>query len=88
MGPAVRMVRRALEIDLEEIRLLAEAAKRAPSSDIRLKLLHHIGDEVNEAMFWNHHLAHVQYADRMPHRPPYDDPFAVKEEEEQKQGKK
>jgi len=87
MGPVVRMVRRALEIDLEEIRLLAEAATRAPSPDIRLKLLYHIGDEVHEAMFWNHHLAHVQYADRMPHRPPYDDPFAVKDEK-QEQGKK
>ncbi|MBC7336050.1 MAG: hypothetical protein H5U01_07240, partial [Clostridia bacterium] len=73
---AEHMVRRALEIDLEEIRLLAEAARTAPAYAIRQRLLYHIADEVKEAMFWNHHLAHVAYA--APRRPPYDDPYAVK----------
>ncbi|MBC7347929.1 MAG: hypothetical protein H5U00_10860, partial [Clostridia bacterium] len=52
---AEHMVRRALEIDLEEIRLLAEAARTAPAYAIRQRLLYHIADEVKEAMFWNHH---------------------------------
>lgn len=67
-----REVKRALEIDLEEIRLLAEAAAIAPNIVIRYKLLRHIEDELREVFFWNHHLGHVEYAGRPPYYPPYD----------------
>lgn len=91
-------VRRALQIDLEEIKLLAEAANMVPSHDIRHKLLHHIISEACEAMFWNHHLGHVEYMAGPPHmpppsypppyHPPYDDPFTMQEKAEEKQEKK
>ncbi|MBC7345522.1 MAG: hypothetical protein H5U03_08920 [Clostridia bacterium] len=74
-------VRRAIEIDLEEIRLLTEAAALATDLGVRHKLLHFIVDEVLEAMFWNHHLGHVLYR---VGRPRYEDPYSYGEKQEQK----
>lgn len=88
-GRIYHEVRRALDIDLEEIKLLAEAAGMVPSCALRYKLLHHIMGEACEAMFWNHHLAHLEQMPGPPHmpppsypppyHPPYDDPFALQE---------
>ena len=84
-------VRRALNIDLEEIKLLAEAAGMTDSPGIRYVLLKHICNEVHEAMFWNHYLARMDHMPPHypppyhppygppPYDPPYGDPFTVKE---------
>lgn len=74
MNGAYHKTKRALEIDLEEIRLLAEAAAGTPSFGVRHTLLNHILGEVEEAMFWNHHLAHLM-AYEPPYKPPYPPPY-------------
>ncbi|SMB98130.1 hypothetical protein SAMN00808754_2145 [Thermanaeromonas toyohensis ToBE] len=75
-------VRRALQIDLEQIKYLAEAAGMVNSPGIRHTLLKHICSEVHEAMFWNHHLAHMDHMPppySPPYHPPYGDPFTMQE---------
>ncbi|CEP67617.1 Uncharacterized [Moorella glycerini] len=74
MNGSYHKTKRALEIDLEEIRLLAEAAAATPSFGVRHTLLNHILGEVEEAMFWNHHLAHLMVYEP-PYQPPYPPPY-------------
>lgn len=66
------LVRKAFELDLEEIRLLAMAASCAPIA-VSQQLLRIIMDEVREASFWNALLA--CYHDGM--MPPCPDPGGV-----------
>ncbi len=67
------LVRRAVEFDLEEIRLLTAAARTAPPG-VRLVLLRVINDEARELVFWTTLLAFSQHEDGLmpPPRPPYD----------------
>ncbi len=81
------LVKRALEIDLEEIKHLAAACRTAPIA-VRHVLLGIIGDETREACIWNTILAYY-HEDMMPAypdtgdmygpRPPYGDYDPYKE---------
>lgn len=81
-----QLIRRALELDLEEIRILARAAQTAPAH-VRQKLLKIIIIEAQEACFWNTHLACCRHRDGMMppcpgdiYQPFQEDPGKEKEE--------
>lgn len=74
-----RMVERAYEIDLEEISLLANAARTAPI-EVSWELLKMISSEVMDAGFWLTLLATRQHC-----MPPCPSPFSAEGDTENKE---
>ncbi|MDH7577283.1 MAG: hypothetical protein QHH75_05515 [Bacillota bacterium] len=75
------LVRRAVEIDLEEIRLLASAARTAPPG-IRPVLLSVIVSEAHDIMFWNALLAFGRDDMMPPPSPIYEEYYPYQEKDD------
>ena len=81
-------VRRAFELDMEEIKLFAEAAREAPVP-VAHQMLGMIGSEMWEASLWDGILAACDgwhaFPPPSPPRPPFaDPPYAVSEQPDTK----
>lgn len=71
-------IRKILEIELEQIKLLADAVAMASNFCLRDKLLKIMNEELGEAMFWNFFLSyHEAMQPSPPFQPPYEQPYSL-----------
>lgn len=64
------LVAKAIQIELEQVQLLAEAAKTAPVT-IRQMILNNMMREAGEAKFWNTVMATWPHGYKKPGKHPY-----------------